>query len=179
MTTITIIIGAALLILIIGMAVVGTLLKRKSAAWGEAKGAERQAARGVGAASAPGGLGTTLLLGTDPATATELVGGVVGAKRGVEQVDAQTWTLKATGNDDMRVEVLAVPEGSLVRVARTVEFAGSLLGIKEWTKCREQISAAAAPAGITVVEGLTPLVRTGQTLDISGLADAPIWAPPA
>lgn len=172
-----VIISLVVLLVIVALLVGGTVLKRRAARFGARKGMESAARKREEVSSGPDGLAVTVTL-VDQPTAVGVVAPVLASRKGVKQVDGQTWNLALTGGDDVLVGVRPGPEGAVFAVLRTIEMGGGLLGVKEWAKLRAAVTASAQGQGVATGTGRAPLAASGaQVTTIAG--DFPAWEPVA
>ena len=157
-----------LIALIIALLIARPFLKR----WAAAKGQQRWNAKQADVAGA-GGLGDTLVLATDLATATALVGPVLEAGKRVKRLDDTSWAQTHYNDDDVVYQLTAGPDGVTLAVSRAIEFARTLNGAKAWQRLRAEIAATAEQRGIGVSQGVRPLVRANG-VEIAG---AQVWLP--
>lgn len=157
-----------LIALIIALLIARPFLKR----WARSKGQQRFATKQADVAGA-GGLGDTLVLATDLATASALVGPILEAGKRVKRVDETSWAQTHYNDDDVVYQLTAAPDGVTLAVSRAIEFARTLNGAKAWRRLREEIAAAAGQRGIAVSQGVRPLAPA-EGVEIRG---AQVWLP--
>ncbi|MGC3954772.1 MAG: hypothetical protein QM804_11120 [Propionicimonas sp.] len=162
----------ALIALVIALLIARPLVKRWARQKGREVGERRFADKQTQAAGA-GGLGDTLLLATDLATATALVGPVLEAGKRVKRLDDSSWAQTHYNDDDVVYQLTAGPDGVTLAVSRAIEFAHTVNGAKAWQKLRAEIATQAQQRGIAVTEGVRPLAPA-EGVEING---AQVWLP--
>lgn len=164
-------IAIALLILVPVLIVGRTFLTRRAAAWGKERG-EAWARNRRGPTD---GLETAVGLLTDVPGAVRLVEPLLGAAKGAQRLDAQTWAMNYSGVDDVHIGVRQGLDGVVVHVLRSVPFGGGMVGGTQWRKLRPRILAAATAAAIPTRDVVLPLAPTARTLT-TPLGGLVIWA---
>jgi hypothetical protein len=158
--------------LLIGLVIVLLIARPFLKRWARQKGAQRWDDKQT-RIGGEGGLGDTLVLSTDLATATALVGPILEAAKRVKRVDETSWAQTHYNDDDVVYQLAAGPDGVTLGVSRAIEFAGTLNGAKAWQKLQAEIAAAAEQQGIAVSRGSRPLARA-EGVEILG---AQVWLP--
>ncbi|WP_163543607.1 hypothetical protein [Occultella kanbiaonis] len=148
--------GIGVLALILAMAVVGTILKRKAVAKGNEIGARRSAGRQAGKA---GTLGESVVINAPVDVVAGLVAPIL-TGTWVTQKSPTEWTQKMYHDDDITYRIAPVADGSEVYVAETIEFMGTVNGSKQWRRFRDRIATAAAENGLVSRAGQRHLVRS-------------------
>lgn len=155
-----------LLAFVVIVPIVGVFLRRKA----RRAGADRVDAK-KGRQAGDDGLGATLTFAADEATVRPFVDEILTAAKRVKPQQGGTWAQTHYNDDDIVYQLTPIAGGTLLAISRAIEFSGTLNGMKQWKKLREQLVATATERGITTTAGSRQLVRTGET----GPSGALIW----
>lgn len=157
-----------LLALVIVLPFVGVFLKRRARAAGAQRWEQKKDRN-----AADDGLGATLVLSTERATAEALIAPILESRKRVRRQEDGSWAHTHYNTDDVVYTLSSTPTESTLAVSRAIEFAGTLNGMKAWRKLRQAIAIAAEEQGIPVAESSQPLVRAAG-VEIGG---AQVWLP--